>query len=117
MMNVNARHPRDQFFRIGSDEKTTPIPWFRKRAQIKYYFAYSRIAVHIPLEVEPKLAMSAFGGDVEVIEVYAQAPCDPFKMDIFMAGNLLRREFHDVSSSHIIARVCGSLYSSRDILT
>ncbi|OSX58215.1 hypothetical protein POSPLADRAFT_1104831, partial [Postia placenta MAD-698-R-SB12] len=95
MMNVNACYPRDLFFRISSNQKAAPIPWFRRRAQIKYYFAYSSIAVHIPLEVEPKLAIPAFGGDIHVPEGRNQVPCDPFKTDIFMAGNLLRREFRD----------------------
>lgn len=112
-MNVNACYPRDLFFRISSNQKTAPIPWFRRRAQIKYYFAYSSIAVHIPLEVEPKLAIPAFGGDIHVPEGRNQVPCDPFKTDIFMAGNLLRREFRDVSSSHAIARVCILIFQQR----
>ena len=64
----------------------------RAFAHTKYYYVDFGIAVHIPPDVYPKRASGRAGLDREVPEL-EQAEYDPFKVDIFILGNLFRKEF------------------------
>lgn len=80
----------------------------RKGMPIKYYYIDFGISVHIPPDTHPKLAVGPYGRDREVPELSADIPYDPFKVDIFIIGNLFRRNFHDVG-----AKLINGLHSLR----
>lgn len=68
----------------------------RSEVRIKYYFIDFGISVHIPPHVYPKLAVGNFGRDQEVPELSADVPYDPFKLDIYIIGNMFRQEIYNV---------------------
>lgn len=69
----------------------------RTTAGAKYYYADFGISVYIPEELETKLVTGSFGRDQDPPELSDITPYDPFKLDIFIIGNMLKREFYDVS--------------------
>ena len=68
----------------------------RTDAKVKYYFIDFGISVHIPENVSPKLATGLLGRDRDPPELSKEEPYDPFKLDIFIIGNMLRLEFQEV---------------------
>ncbi|GBE79228.1 hypothetical protein SCP_0204250 [Sparassis crispa] len=102
MMDVNALYPQgfhpvnDLFFPDG----LTPLPYHsRTDAPITYYYIDFGISVVIPPDVHPKLALGDNGRDQEVPELSLTIPYDPFKVDSFIIGNVLRHEFRDKFSN------------------
>lgn len=74
-----------------------PIP--RSSVDIKYYFIDFGISVYVRPDTYPKLAEGNAGLDREPPELSLPDPYDPFKLDIFILGNLFRRRFVDVRMS------------------
>jgi len=68
----------------------------RSVAGVRYYFADFGISVHMPEEDEPRVVTGAFGRDQEPPELSDTDPYDPFKLDIFIIGNMLKQELCDV---------------------
>ena len=68
----------------------------RAAAGAKYYYVDFGISVHIPNGLEDRLVLGTFGRDRDPPELSNVNPYDPFKLDIFIIGNMLKREFHDV---------------------
>jgi hypothetical protein len=80
---------------------TTPAPFVPRLGAwppVRYYFVDFGISVRIPPEVYPKLAIGDDGLDREVPELSATIPYDPFKLDIFILGNMYRKEVYAVSN-------------------
>jgi len=77
------------------DGRTPVFPLPRSMASVKYYYVDFGISVSIPADVFPKLAQGTAGRDREPPELSSMSPYDPFKLDVFIIGNLFRREFHD----------------------
>lgn len=71
----------------------------RAGTPVTYYFIDYDLSVYIPLDVRPKLAVGRWGRDRDVPELSPDIPYDPFKVDIFIIGNLLRKEFYDKYSN------------------
>ncbi|EKM49303.1 uncharacterized protein PHACADRAFT_131824 [Phanerochaete carnosa HHB-10118-sp] len=71
----------------------------RTEAAVKYYYIDFGISVHIPPNVHPKLIVGELGRDQEVPELSSNVPYDPFKVDIFIIGNVLFTEFYDKYSN------------------
>lgn len=95
-------HPvRDSF--LPHDMSTLAPVVSRLYVGVKYYFVDYRISSYFPEGTERQLVLglaSKFPGhDQDVPELSDEVPYDPFKVDIFTIGNLLRREFVDVSTS------------------
>jgi len=65
----------------------------------QYYYIDYGISVHFPTTTEPKLIVGDDGRDQEVPELSETVPYDPFEVDVFIIGNLLRRYFYDVFSN------------------
>lgn len=63
---------------------------------VKYYYVDFGIAVQIPPHVYPKLALGEDGLDREVPELSNVRPYDPFKVDIFILGNVYRKNIYAV---------------------
>lgn len=68
-------------------------------ATVRYYYIDFGISVHIPEHVHPKLVAGRLGRDQEVPELSDAVPYDPFKVDIFIIGNLIFKRLYKVSSS------------------
>ncbi|CCL99183.1 uncharacterized protein FIBRA_01198 [Fibroporia radiculosa] len=92
-----GHHPVRENYLPDGLTPTSSLP--RTGIPIKYYYVDFGISVHIPPDQFPKLALGAFGRDQEVPELSTEVPYDPFKVDIFIIGNVFRREFHDKISN------------------
>ncbi|KAI0310990.1 hypothetical protein OF83DRAFT_1088003 [Amylostereum chailletii] len=94
-MYPSAFHPLKDRFLL--DDITTPTSYIpRSQTVVKYYFVDFGISSYIPSNSEEKLVFGVLGRDQEVPELSNEVPYDPFKADVFIIGNVLRREFHDV---------------------
>ncbi len=80
------------------DTRTLAPQVSRKKGHVKYYYVDFGISVHLETD-SPKLVTGGYGRDQDVPELSFHVPYDPFKVDIFILGNMLRREIYNVSSS------------------
>ncbi|KAF9782666.1 hypothetical protein BJ322DRAFT_1142979 [Thelephora terrestris] len=71
----------------------------RATAMSEYYFVAFGISVHIPEEVESKLVTGASGIDQDPPELSDLVPYNPFMLDIFIVGNMLKREIYEKFSN------------------
>ncbi|KAI0717464.1 hypothetical protein C8Q72DRAFT_170653 [Fomitopsis betulina] len=69
-------------------------PLSRSHFHIQYYYIDFSISVYIPPDAHPKLAVGVFGRDQDPPELSDHIPYDPFKLDIFILGNVLRKSFY-----------------------
>lgn len=69
----------------------------RASVGVKYYYVDFGISVYIPEAVGPKLVTGILGRDQDPPELSGDDPYDPFKLDIFIIGNMFAREFYRVS--------------------
>lgn len=86
-------HPVKLDFAPNAKTLAKEVP--RLSAKVKYYYIDYGISSHFPPN-ERTLVLGANGRDTEVPELSTTVPYDPFKVDIFIIGNVFRREFHDV---------------------
>ena len=68
----------------------------RTLAGVKYYYLDFGISCYLPDTDSLRLVTGDEGRDQEPPELSDTEPYDPFKLDIFIIGNMLRREFCDV---------------------
>ncbi|KIP07949.1 hypothetical protein PHLGIDRAFT_127369 [Phlebiopsis gigantea 11061_1 CR5-6] len=66
----------------------------RRTARVKYYFIDFGISVHIPEGAPNRLVTGRLGRDRDPPELHSDELYDPFKLDVFIIGNTLRKEFH-----------------------
>lgn len=90
-------HPVLQSFREDLRGYAAVVPRLAAWPPVKYYYVDFGISVRIPPDVYPKLASGQYGLDREVPELAIAAPYDPFKVDIFILGNVYRRVICAVS--------------------
>lgn len=99
MMDASAMyphgfHPVKQRFQ---PDAVTPVwPHSRSAVGVKYYYVDFGISVFIPPGQE-KFVTGDYGRDRDPPELSSSQPYDPFKLDIFIIGNVLRKEFYAVS--------------------
>jgi len=84
-------HPVEEIF-LG-DRKTLAPRISRLEAGVKYYFVDYGISSHFPPGSRRELVLGIAGRDQDVPELSNNVPYDPFKVDIFTIGNVLRDEF------------------------
>ena len=68
----------------------------RSVAGVKYYFVDFGISSYHPDRAQPCLVTGNVGRDQDPPELSDTVPYDPFKLDIFIIGNMLKREFCQV---------------------
>ncbi|OJT09381.1 hypothetical protein TRAPUB_14163 [Trametes pubescens] len=68
----------------------------RSKAPVKYYFIDFGISTRFAPQ-SSRLVVGTAGLDQEPPELSDDVPYDPFKLDVFLIGNLIRRELHAVS--------------------
>ena len=90
-------HPVRLSYKRDHSGRATYIP--RSVAGVKYYFADFGISTHIPEEEPKKLVTGILGRDQQPPELSEVTPYDPFKLDVFVVGNMLQQEFCDVITS------------------
>ncbi|KAI0000226.1 hypothetical protein BJV74DRAFT_766972 [Russula compacta] len=73
---------------------STPAPIIPRRdAGVKYYFVDYGISSYFPAGSQSHLVLGLDGRDQDVPELSDTVPYDPFKVDIYTIGNVLRGEF------------------------
>ncbi|OSD03660.1 hypothetical protein PYCCODRAFT_1490426 [Trametes coccinea BRFM310] len=105
MMDATALFPRG--FHPIKQMKLPDISGFapvRSRttaaAPVNYYFIDFGISTQFPTHPDsPRLVTGSLGLDREPPERSDDLPYDPFKLDVFLIGNLIRREFYDKYSN------------------
>lgn len=76
---------------------TTPAPIIpRLDVAVKYYFVDYGISSYFPPGSQYQPVLGTRGRDQDVPELSDDVPYDPFKVDIFTIGNVLRREYLNV---------------------
>ena len=68
----------------------------RLEAGVKYYYVDYGISSYFPPGSQRELVLGIAGRDQDVPELSNDVPYDPFKVDIFTIGNVLRGEFQAV---------------------
>ena len=99
LMDANAMYP-DGYHPIALNRKKdhSALAKYRSRATAgaRYYYVDFGISVHVPDGFKNRLVLGTLGEDRDPPELSNVNPYDPFKLDIFIIGNMLKREFHDV---------------------
>ena len=86
-------HPVKNTYKRDYSGPATHLP--RSTAGVRYYFADFDTSVHTQGE-GPHLVTGERGRDQEPPELSATVPYDPFQLDVFIIGNMLRHEFRYV---------------------
>lgn len=106
MMDADAMYP-DGFHPARYRYKRDYSGWApyvpRSAVGVKYYFVDFGISVHIPEDAHSKLVTGRQGRDQEPPELSSpkntdQHPYDPFKLDVFIIGNMFKHELCEVRS-------------------
>ncbi|KAH9918118.1 kinase-like domain-containing protein [Fomitopsis serialis] len=102
MMDASAMYPRGvhpvhDLFLPDAVTPARPLP--RTSVPVRYYFVDYGLSVHVPPDGRSGLVLGTLGRDQDVPELSDEVPYDPFKVDVFIIGNLLRRMFYDQYSN------------------
>ena len=89
-------HPVEQLLLPVYDIKTRAPRITRLEAGVKYYFVDYGISSYFAPGSQRELVVGIAGRDQDVPELSRNVPYDPFKVDIFSIGNVLRGEFQAV---------------------
>lgn len=65
----------------------------RTEVTLKYYYIDFGISVYIPPESTQRLVVGEDGRDQDPPELSEDVPYDPFKLDVFIIGNMFHNEF------------------------
>jgi hypothetical protein len=87
-------HPVQDIY-LG-DKRTVAPRISRLEAGVKYYFVDYGISSYFPPGSRRELVVGIAGRDQDVPELSNDVPYDPFKVDIFTIGNVLRGEIQAV---------------------
>jgi len=99
MMDADAMYP-EGFHPVRLNHKrdfsgwADPVP--RSIAGVKYYFADFGISVHLPEEDGDQLVTGNMGRDQDPPELSTTIPYNPFKLDIYIIGNMFKKELCNV---------------------
>lgn len=123
MMDADAMYP-EGFHPVRVDYKPDYSGWApvisRSVAGVRYYFVDFGISVHIPEDDRPRFVTGNMGRDRDPPELSATVAYDPFKLDVFIIGNMLAGEICDVcvfTSPHFSANLTVSQqFSNLDFL-
>ncbi|OJT09372.1 hypothetical protein TRAPUB_14154 [Trametes pubescens] len=75
----------------------------RATVPIRYCFIDFGISSRFAPDASSRLVVGSLGLDREPPELSPTMPYDPFKLDVFLIGNLIRRHFCDVCTAHSIS--------------
>ncbi|KAI9507602.1 kinase-like domain-containing protein [Russula earlei] len=92
-MFPQGHHPVERSFLHDITTVAPRIP--RLDARVRYYFIDYGISSYFPAGEQRQLVLGRAGRDQDVPELSNTVPYDPFKVDIFTIGNVLRCEFQN----------------------
>ncbi|OBZ71806.1 hypothetical protein A0H81_08236 [Grifola frondosa] len=96
MMDATTLYPRGHHpindMRLPDISDWAPV-LSRVDTPVKYYFTDFGISTLFSPEASPKLVLGEDGLDDEVPELSDTVPYDPFKVDIFIVGNMFKKHF------------------------
>ena len=101
MMDASSLYP-DGFHPVVLDWTTDALGMAKAFSRytaptpVKYYFVDFGISSHFSPEDTERLVLGADGLDKTVPELSPAVPYDPFKVDIFVLGNFLRKRVYKV---------------------
>ena len=99
MMDADAMYP-EGFHPVGlefnPDHSGYAKHISRSAVGVKYYFVDFGISVYVPESMSSKLVTGFLGRDRDPPELSNEVPYDPFKLDVFIIGNMLKDEFYTV---------------------
>ncbi|KAI0040984.1 hypothetical protein FA95DRAFT_1683498 [Auriscalpium vulgare] len=104
MMDASAMFPRG-FHPISqsflADMSEVAPSYSRLSSGVKYYFVDYGISSEFPLDSDPasRLVVGTLGRDQEPPELSHTVPYDPFKLDVFVIGNVFRREYYETAAN------------------
>ncbi|KAI0040473.1 hypothetical protein FA95DRAFT_1502816 [Auriscalpium vulgare] len=102
MMDASAMYPKG-FHPVKQgflpDRSDVAPCYSRLSAGVKYYFVDYGISSEFPLDSDPasRLVVGRLGRDQEPPELSDTVSYDPFKVDIFVVGNIFRRKYYEVA--------------------
>lgn len=102
-MYPNGFHPVYKWRDLSATETATH--YTRSECPPRYYFTDFGMSSYFPPDCDP-LVVGCEGRDFEVPELSKTVPYNPFKTDIFIIGNLLKKEFFYVSSHNLHSFEC-----------
>ncbi|TDL21468.1 hypothetical protein BD410DRAFT_749596 [Rickenella mellea] len=77
---------------------------------VKYYFTDFGISSHFPAARQTHLVTGKDGQDQDVPELSRTVPYDPFPVDIFILGNLIKKEFvNNYSNLEFLSPLTGAM--------
>ncbi|KAI0363835.1 hypothetical protein BV20DRAFT_1039723 [Pilatotrama ljubarskyi] len=87
-------HPMSEVCLPNSINQATSV-LSRRAASVKYYYVDFGISSHFAPDEANRLVVGTSGLDQEVPELSEDVPYDPFKVDVFILGNMFWRFFID----------------------
>ena len=100
MMDADAMYP-EGFHPVKTTHKRDFSGWAtyipRSVAGVRYYFIDFGISVHLPGEDHNKLVTGETGRDQDPPELSPDTPYNPFKLDVFIIGNMFKQELCEVT--------------------
>ncbi len=102
MMDASALFPRGfhPILQLSLPDISSDAPILSRAAMaINYYYIDFGISTRITPDSPSRLVVGSWGLDWEPPELSETVPYDPFKLDVFLIGNLMRRQFCDVCIS------------------
>ena len=90
-------HPFLQLRQPDGNGTARVISRYEAHRPVTYYFVDFGISTHFQREQDERLVVGEDGIDKDVPELSPSVPYDPFKVDIFILGNVFRREIYAVS--------------------
>lgn len=106
LMDANSLYPNGfhpvMLDRLPDNSDDAPV-LSRAQRPVKYYYVDFGISVCIPSDSQNKLVVGTLGRDQDVPELSTTVPYDPFKVDVFIIGNLLLKTFERVCTYYAIA--------------
>lgn len=98
-MDADAMYPEGFHpirLRRTPDRSRAAVCTSRTVAGVRYYFVDFGISSYLPDTNSPRLVIGSLGRDQDPPELSDTVPYNPFQLDIFIIGNMLKREFYQV---------------------
>ena len=109
MMNADGLfprgyHPQHLDFLPDMADQAPHVPRLVARPSVKYYYVDFGVSSQFASE-ESTLVIGRDGLDREAPELSQKVPYDAFKVDVFIIGNVLRKQFLTVSRVAVVSCV------------
>lgn len=85
---------------VDANGKTARPRRRRDTSGVKYYFTDFGLSSRFETNEGPRLVRGEDGLDQEVPELHQSEPYNPFPVDIFILGNLFRKELTEVRTNY-----------------